>query len=57
MPTVTVPRDDLSTEEVATVLRDGLGEGYNVLPGMAIGQCVARKVRTVLANSPSLSAR
>jgi hypothetical protein len=112
MPTVTVPRDDLTTEEVATVLRDGLGDGYNVLPGMAISQFafqgphegrdntivvgtggnrlvkaqvtitsrggqtelrispggftwdlvlntfgVARKVRTVLANSPSLSPR
>jgi|SRR5580692_4934798 hypothetical protein len=38
MPTVTVPRTDLSTEEVVTVLRDGLGADYNVLPGMAIGQ-------------------
>lgn len=38
MATVTVPRDDLTTQEVATALRDGLGEGYNVLPGMAIGQ-------------------
>jgi hypothetical protein len=38
MPTVTVPRANLTAEEVVTVLRDGLGEGYNVLPGMAIGQ-------------------
>ena len=112
MPTVTVPRTDLTTEEVATVLRDGLGAGYNVLPGMAMGRTilqdpregqpnmivvgtggnrivkaqvtitprggqtelrispggvtwdlvynafgVARKIRGVLANSPSLSAR
>jgi hypothetical protein len=111
MSTVTVPREDLTTEEVVTVLRDGLGADYNVLPGMAIGQAafqgpregrpntivvgtganrlvkaqvtitrrggqsqlrispggiswdlalntfgVARKVRGVLANSPSLSA-
>jgi hypothetical protein len=38
MPTVTVPRADLTTEEVVTVLRDGLGAGYNVLSGMAINQ-------------------
>jgi len=38
MPTVTVPRTDLSTEEMVTVLRDGLGAGYNVLPGMTMGQ-------------------
>jgi len=38
MPTVIVPRADLTTEEVVTVLRDGLGAGYNVLPGMAMGR-------------------
>ena len=38
MSTVTVPRADLTTEEVATVLRDRLGHGYNVLPGMAMGR-------------------
>jgi hypothetical protein len=38
MPTVTVPRADLTTEEVVKVLRDGLGAGYNVLPGKAIGR-------------------
>jgi hypothetical protein len=38
MSTVTVTRGDLTTAEVVTVLRDGLGAGYNVLPGMAIGQ-------------------
>jgi hypothetical protein len=112
MPTVTVPRMDLTTEEVVTVLRDGLGADYHVLPGMAMGQLpfqgphegrpntivvgtgdnravkaqvtiiprggqtklrirpsgvtvtlvlntfgIARTVRKVLANSPSLSAR
>jgi hypothetical protein len=36
MPTVTVPRADLTTDEVATVLRNGLGPDYNVLPGMAM---------------------
>lgn len=36
MPTVTVPRADLTAEEVVTVLRDGLGPDYNVLPGMAM---------------------
>jgi hypothetical protein len=38
MPTVTVPRADLTTEEVVKVLHDGLGDGYNVLPGMAMGR-------------------
>jgi hypothetical protein len=38
MPTVTVPRADLTAEEVVEVLRNGLGAGYNVLPGMAMGQ-------------------
>ncbi len=38
MPTVTVPRAGLATEEVVTALRDGLGDRYHVLPGMAIGQ-------------------
>ncbi|MGH3297619.1 MAG: hypothetical protein ACRDP7_38070 [Trebonia sp.] len=38
MSTVTVTRKDLTTAEVVTVLRDGLGAGYNVLPGMVIGQ-------------------
>ncbi|MGH3204758.1 MAG: hypothetical protein ACRDP5_22315 [Streptosporangiaceae bacterium] len=112
MPTVTVPRTDLSTEEVVAALREGLGAGYNVLPGMTMGQLpfqgpregrpnqivvgtgdnrqlkalvtitpqggqtklrirpsgitltlvlntwgIARKVRGVLASSPSLSAR
>jgi hypothetical protein len=38
MPTVTVPRTDLSTEEMVTVLRDGLGAGYDALPGMTMGQ-------------------
>jgi hypothetical protein len=38
MPTVTIPRADLTTDEVVAVLRDGLGTGYNVLPGMTIGQ-------------------
>ena len=42
MPTVTVPRTDLSTEEMVTVLRDGLGAGYNVLPGMTSRASSAR---------------
>jgi hypothetical protein len=40
MPTITVPQADLTTEEVCKVLRDGLGAGYNVLPGMAMGRAV-----------------
>jgi hypothetical protein len=38
MPTITVPRDDVTSEEVCKALRDGLGAGYNVLPGMGMGQ-------------------
>jgi len=38
MSTVTLPRADLTTEEVVTVLRNGLGENYNVLPGMVMGR-------------------
>ncbi len=38
MSTVTVPRADLTTQEVCQVLRDGLGDRYNVLPGMAMGR-------------------
>jgi hypothetical protein len=45
MPTVTVPRADLTTEEVATVLRDGLGAGYNVLPGMVMGRTILQAPR------------
>ncbi|MGH3212262.1 MAG: hypothetical protein ACRDNO_31310 [Trebonia sp.] len=45
MSTVTVTRKDLTTAEVVTVLRDGLGAGYNVLPGMVIGQLPFRGMR------------
>ncbi len=45
MPTVTVPRADLTTEEVVTVLRNGLGTGYNVLPGMAMGRTILQDPR------------
>ena len=38
MPTVTVPRADVTTEEVVTALKEGLGDGYNVLPGKAMGR-------------------
>ncbi len=38
MSTVTVPRPDLSAQEVVQVLKDGLGEECNVLPAMAIGR-------------------
>lgn len=34
MYTLTIPRSELATDEVVQVLRDGLGPGYNVLPGM-----------------------
>jgi len=38
MSTITVPRADVTSEEVCKVLRDGLKDGYNVLPGMGMGQ-------------------
>lgn len=38
MATITAPRASLTAEEVCTVLRDGLGAGYNVLPGMGMGR-------------------
>ncbi len=34
MSTITIPRPDLTTTEVVEALREGLGPGYNVLPGM-----------------------
>ena len=40
MSTVTVSRADLTTEEVVEVLKEGLGDRYNVLPGMAMGRTV-----------------
>jgi hypothetical protein len=45
MSTITVPRPDLTTDEVVTVLRNGLRPGYNVLPGMAIGQLAFQGLR------------
>ena len=61
MPTFTVPRADLSTEEVVTVLRDGLGAGYNVLPGMTMGQLPfqgpAKASRTRSWSAPAITGR
>src|SRR5579862_6712182 len=34
MFTITIPRTDVTTEEVTDALRDGLGPDYEVLPGM-----------------------
>jgi hypothetical protein len=45
MSTLTIPRADLTTEEVVTVLRNGLGENYNVLPGMAMGRTSLQEPR------------
>jgi hypothetical protein len=36
MRTITVPRDDVTIEEVSEALRQGLGPRYNVLPGMGM---------------------
>jgi hypothetical protein len=45
MPTITVPRADVTTKEVVTVLREGLGPRYNVLPGMAMGRTILQDPR------------
>jgi hypothetical protein len=51
MPTVTVPRANLTTEEVVAVLRNGLGAGYNVLPGMAMGRTMLQGARVGRPNT------
>ncbi len=38
MFTVIVPRADVRTEEVADVLREGLGSAYTVLPGVGVNR-------------------
>jgi hypothetical protein len=45
MSTVTVPQADLTTNEVVTVLRGGLGDHYNVLPGMVMGRTTIQDPR------------
>ena len=37
MSTVTIPRADLGTKDVASALREGLGPRYQVQPGMRTG--------------------
>jgi hypothetical protein len=36
MPTITIPRSDLTSQEVADALRHGLAPKYHVLPGTAV---------------------
>jgi sugar (pentulose or hexulose) kinase len=36
MSTITIPRSDVTSEEVADALRQGLGSRYHVLPGTGI---------------------
>ena len=36
MSTVTIPRADVTIDEVSEALRQGLGPKYNVLPGVAM---------------------
>jgi len=38
LPTITIPRAVLTSEEVTRVLRDGLGPRYHVVPGMRMPQ-------------------
>jgi hypothetical protein len=34
MPTVTIPRTDITSERISAALRDGLDDRYDVRPGM-----------------------
>lgn len=45
MSTITVPRPDVTTEEVSEVLRRGLGPRYSVLPGKGMNWNPAGKPR------------
>lgn len=36
MPTINVPRSDVTSEEVVKVLRNGLGSRYRVVPGLQL---------------------
>jgi hypothetical protein len=36
MPTITIPRTDITSEQVSAALRNGLDDRYDVLPGMRI---------------------
>jgi hypothetical protein len=38
LPTITIPRADLTSEEVTRALRAGLGPHYRVAPGMRMPQ-------------------
>ncbi len=39
MPTtITIPRADVTSEEVCRTLRDGLGDHYHVIPDVIMGQ-------------------
>ena len=38
MPTITIPRADLTSQEVTRALRAGLGPHYHVVPGMRMPQ-------------------
>jgi hypothetical protein len=45
LSTITVPRTGLTAETVAAALRDGLGDRYNILPGMAMGRTMIQAPR------------
>lgn len=38
MSTITVARANVTSQEVSEALRDGLGPGYNVQPGMRMAR-------------------
>ena len=48
MPTITIPRTDIASEQVSAALRNGLDDRYDVLPGMRI-----TRIRTGSPHAPS----
>jgi hypothetical protein len=51
MSTITIPRPDVTLEEVADVLRQGLAAKYHVLPGVGINWNPVGNVRPNHADS------
>jgi hypothetical protein len=46
MPTVTIPRTDITSDQISAALRDGLDDRYDVLPGMRMTRIPAGSPRT-----------
>lgn len=46
MPTVTIPRTDITSDQISAALRDGLDDRYDVLPGMRMTRIPVGSPRT-----------